>query len=76
MINTEKELIQYLNENGSIILFDSLGDQRLIGYDKKKEALYYLRWFPRENTGEPREYLNFEQAIERIRKDRPEILGE
>ncbi|MCB0477761.1 MAG: hypothetical protein KDC84_06340 [Crocinitomicaceae bacterium] len=73
-MKTEQELIDYILTNGEIILYDSLGDQRLINYDKNKESLYYLRWFPRENTGEPREYLTFEKAIQIIQKEKPEFL--
>lgn len=34
-MNTESELIEYLLRNGNKLLYDTVGDQRLIGYDKK-----------------------------------------
>ena len=65
----KKEYLHSLIEKeGRIRLLWELGDAREIYYDKAKESFYFLRWSPRENTGEPREYLEIEAAWEKLKE--------
>lgn len=74
-MKTEKEFFEFFKSlNSEIILHNTLGCQLLISYDEKKQSLYFLNWSPRENSGEPREYINFEKAIDYINQYKPELL--
>lgn len=75
-MKTIQELISYLNKNGELILFDTLGCQKLINFEKKTQRIYYLEWWPRENSGLPREYISFERAISLVKKHKPDLLIE
>lgn len=70
---SEKELIDYIKQHGGIILLDSLGMQELLNVEKKTDRLYYLRWSPRENSGESRKYVTITNAIELIKKHKPDL---
>jgi hypothetical protein len=73
-MKSSHELISYLNKNGELVLFDTLGCQKLISFEKKTQRIYYLEWSPRENTGEPREYISFDTAVSLIKKYKPNLF--
>lgn len=69
-----EDLISHLDKKGEIILFDSLGCREIIDIELHTRRLYYLRWSPRENTGEPREYISFDKAVSLIKKHKPNLF--
>lgn len=68
-------LLEKMQETASIRLRFDLGDAREIKFDAKKEQFYYLHWSPRENTGEPREYLTVEEAWNKVLATNPNLLA-
>ena len=60
----------------TIKLVWELGQAEEIRYDQKQEAYYFLRWSPRENTGDDPKYLSVGEAYAMVMARKPELLSE
>ena len=64
----KKHLLSLIEKEGRIRLVWELGDAREIFYDQSRDSFYFLQWSPRENTGDPREYLEVEATWEKLKE--------
>lgn len=74
-MKTINDLIKYIDENGKIVLYDTLGCQKLINLEKKTQRIFYLEWWPRENSGFPKKYIEFKEAMELIERYGVDIIN-